>query len=161
MTDLRTERLILHPVGVDAAERIVARNPSGDDAWADDFPFEGDIMGVTMFLRATRAHGDQHPFGHHVVIRTADGLAIGGIGFKGRPVDGTAEIGYGLVASARGNGFAAEAARALVDLARAHGLSRVVADTDADNIASRRTLERAGFTTTGTDGALVRYAVDL
>src|SRR5204862_4412049 len=90
---------------------------------------EGDVIGVSMFLRATAAQGDQRPFGYYRITRLADGLAIGGIGFKGQPDDGAVEIGYGLAPSARGNGYAAEAARALVALARRHGLLRVLADT--------------------------------
>ncbi|MHA3704185.1 GNAT family N-acetyltransferase [Jatrophihabitans sp. YIM 134969] len=161
MDDLRTERLVLRPVGVDEAERIAARAPDAGDSWAHDFPFEGDVIGATMFLRATRAEGDQHPFGHFVVVRSADGQAVGGIGFKGRPRDGTAEIGYGFAPSARGHGFAAEAVGAVLAHARAHGVARVVADIEADNAASRRTLERAGFITTGTDGTLVLYEIVL
>lgn len=161
MTDLCTERLTLRAIDVDEAERIVARRPGPHDSWAPDFPFDGDVIGATMFLRATAAHGDQRPFGHYVIARTADGQAIGGIGFKGPPEDGTAEIGYGLAPSGRGSGFAAEAARALVDLAREHGLSRVVADTDRDNVPSQRTLERAGFTRTGADGDLYRWTLAL
>lgn len=157
MTDLHTERLILHPIDADEADRIVARQPGPHDAWAPDFPFEGDVIGATMFLRATIAHGDQRPFGHYVIITSADGRAIGGIGFKGQPHDGAVEIGFGLAPSGRGNGFAAEAVRGLVNLARGRGLSRIVADTDRHNLASQRTLERAGFTQTGTDGALLLY----
>lgn len=161
MTELRTERLTLRPIDAEEAGRIVSRRPGPQDSWAADFPFDGDVVGVTMFLRATAAHGDQRPFGHYVVHRSADGLAIGGIGFKGRPEQGTAEIGYGLVPSARGHGYAAEAARALVTLAGEHGCSRVVADTDRHNIASRRTLERAGFARTGAAGDLDLYALEL
>lgn len=157
MADLRTERLTLRPIGTDEAERIVARQPGPHDSWADDFPFDGDVIGATMFLRATTAGGDQQPFGHYVIIRAENGQAIGGIGFKGQPDHGTAEIGYGLAPSGRGNGFAAEAAVALVHLAREQGLTCIVADTDKDNTASQRTLERAGFTKTGTNDDLFLY----
>ncbi len=95
VTDLNTERLALRPVDTDEAERIVTRQPGPQDSWARDFPFDGDVIGATMFLRASTAHGDQHPFGHYVIIRIANGQAIGGIGFKGQPDNGTAEIGYG------------------------------------------------------------------
>lgn len=161
MTDLHTERLTLRPITVDEAERIVARQPAPQNAWAPDFPFDGDVVGLTMFLRATTAHGDLHPFGHYVIVRTADGHAIGGIGFKGRPDHGTVEIGFGLVPSGRGQGFASEAVRALVNVARDHGLSRIVADTDRGNIASQRTLEHAGFVTTGTDEDLFLYELNV
>ena len=161
VTTLHTERLALHPVDVVEAERIVAGRRGPEDCWAPDFPFAGDVIALTAFLRATAVHGDPHPFGPYRVTRSADGQAIGGIGFKGRPVEGSVEIGYGLVPSARGHGYAAEAVQALVALARQQGLSRVVADTDADNIASQRTLERTGFMQIGTRGDLRRYAMVL
>jgi RimJ/RimL family protein N-acetyltransferase len=159
--DLHTERLIPHPVDVTEAERIVACQPDSDDSWAEDFPFDGDVIGATMFLRTTSTHGDQRPFGHYVITRIADGQVIGGVGFKGQPGNGSVEIGYGLVPSARGHGYAAEAVRGLVALARQHMLKRVVADTHKDNIASQRTLEHGGFTLIGSDGNLHFYEVVL
>lgn len=157
MTELRTPRLSLHAIDAAEGERIVGRRAGAGDAWAEDFPFDGDVVGVTAFLRATAAHGDQRPFGHYRITRTADGKAIGGIGFKGQPADGCVEVGYGVAPSARGHGYAAEALAALLNIADDHGLSRVVADTTADNVASQRTLERAGFRHMGTNGDTVLY----
>jgi RimJ/RimL family protein N-acetyltransferase len=159
VTDLRTQRLSLHAIDAAEGERIVGRRAGAGDDWAEDFPFDGDVMGVTAFLRATAAHGDQRPFGHYRITRAADGKAIGGIGFKGQPDDGSVEVGYGLSPSARGHGYAAEALAALLNVATEHGLSRVVADTTADNLASQRTLERAGFRRTGTNGDVHLYEV--
>ena len=115
MTDIRTAHLLLHAVDVDEAERIVAQTAGPDDAWAGDFPFEGDVGAAGMFLHASATLGEQRPFGYYRITRLSDGLAIGGIGFKGRPDDGCVEIGYGLAPSARGNGYAAEAVMALLD----------------------------------------------
>ena len=159
MTDLQTPRLALHAIDTAEGERIVARRPAAEDAWAEDFPFDGDVIGVTAFLRATAAHGEQRPFGCYRITRTADGKAIGGIGFKGQPNNGCVEVGSGLAPSARGNGYAAEALAALLDLAAEHGISRVVADTDKDNIASQRTLQRAGFQQVGSNGDLYLYEI--
>jgi RimJ/RimL family protein N-acetyltransferase len=159
VTDLRTPRLCLHAIDPAEGERIVRRRAAAGDVWAEDYPFDGDVVGVTAFLQATAARGDQRPFGHYRITRTADGRAIGGIGFKGRPDGGCVEVGYGLSPSARGHGYAAEALGALLTVAAAHGLSRVVADTTGDNVASRRTLERAGFRHLGDDGRLCRYEV--
>jgi RimJ/RimL family protein N-acetyltransferase len=159
MTNLFTSRLQLHPVDVEEAERIVARSPSADDVWADDFPFEGDVGAVGGFLRATANTGEQRPFGYYRITRLSDGRAIGGIGFKGRPDGGCVEIGYGLAPSARGSGFAAEALSALLSVAVEHGLSKVVADTTRDNVASQRTLTRAGFRLVSTDAELLNYEV--
>lgn len=157
MTDLRTPRLVLHPVDVAEGERITARTVGDDDLWAADFPTEGDIMSVTGYLRRTADHGEQRPFGFYRITRASDGQAIGGIGFKGQPEYGSVEIGYGLTPSARGNGYAAEAAAALLTVATRHGLDRVVAETDRTNFASQRTLERAGFTRQRNDSDLYLY----
>jgi RimJ/RimL family protein N-acetyltransferase len=157
MTDFRTLRLQLHAIDVAEGERILARAAGPADAWADDYPFEGDIGAVGGFLRATAAHGDQRPFGYYRITRLADGRAVGGIGFKGQPAAGCIEIGYGLAPSARGHGYAAEAVSAVLAIAADHGLSRVIADTTPDNIASQRTLVRAGFRLVGADGGLHQY----
>jgi RimJ/RimL family protein N-acetyltransferase len=159
MTDIRTPRLELHAIDVAEAARIVARSAGPADTWADDFPFEGDVGAVGGFLRATATHGEQRPFGYYRITRLADGRAIGGLGFKGPPEGGCVEIGYGLAPSARGQGYAAEAVAALLTVAADHGLSRVIADTALDNIASQRTLVRAGFRLVSTDAELHRYEV--
>lgn len=159
--DIQTERLSLHAVDVLEAERIVAQIPGPTDAWADDFPFEGDLGAVGHFLRTSAAEGEQRPFGPYRITRLVDVLAIGGIGFKGQPRDGAVEIGYGLVASARGHGYAAEALGALVSVAADHGLSKVIAESAVDNIASQRTLARAGFQLVSADAKFQRYERDL
>jgi RimJ/RimL family protein N-acetyltransferase len=161
MTDVRTSRLQLHAIDVAEADRIVSRRAGPDDVWAADFPFDGDVGAAGMFLHASAAHGEQSPFGYFRVTRLSDGQAIGGVGFKGQPEGGCVEIGYGLVPSARGHGYAAEAVIALLPLAARHGVSKVTADTTLDNVASQRTLVRAGFTRVTTDAELHRYEVIL
>jgi RimJ/RimL family protein N-acetyltransferase len=64
-----------------------------------------------------------------------------------------------LAPSARGHGYAAEAVVALLNVAGDHGLIRVIADTTPDNIASQRTLVRAGFRLVSTDAELHHYEV--
>ncbi|MEQ7123097.1 GNAT family N-acetyltransferase [Actinopolymorpha sp. B11F2] len=143
--DYRTERLSLHAIDELAARRIHDRAPQSGDAWAADYPFEGDLAAIGSFLRATEQNGEQRPFGYYQIRRRSDGLAIGGVGFKGPPNGGVAEIGYGLVPSARGHGYATEAVAALVQIAAGLGVTTIRADTDLDNVASQRSLEHAGF----------------
>jgi RimJ/RimL family protein N-acetyltransferase len=157
VTDVCTSRLELHAIDVAEGERIVARAAGPADAWADDFPFDGDVGAVGVFLRATAAHGEQRPFGYYRISRRSDGRAIGGIGFKDQPASGCVEIGYGLAPSARGRGYASEAIVALAGVAAEHGVSRVIAETTLDNTASQRSLIRAGFRLAGIDGELRRY----
>ncbi|MDQ2779032.1 MAG: GNAT family N-acetyltransferase [Pseudomonadota bacterium] len=53
-------------------------------------------------------------------------------------------IGYAVVPNKRNRGFATEALRATLPLARAEGLRYVEVTTDPDNLASQRTIEKAG-----------------
>jgi RimJ/RimL family protein N-acetyltransferase len=161
VTDLRTARLQLHAIDVAEGERIVARTAGPDDSWAPDFPFEGDVGAVGGFLRASTASGEQRPFGYYRITRRADGRAIGGVGFKGQPAGGCVEIGYGLAPSARGDGYAAEAVGAVLALAAENGVTKVIADTTLDNIASQRTLVRAGFRLVRSDDELRYYETPL
>jgi RimJ/RimL family protein N-acetyltransferase len=184
MTDVRRSRLQLHAIDVAEGERIVAESPGPGDSWADDFPFEVPVDTVRGFLassyryagrtneaiameekvvadrerlRARAARGEQRPFGPYRITSLADGRAVGVIGFKGQPDGGCVEIGYGLAPSARGHGYAAEAVVALLAMAADLGLSRAIADTTLDNVASQRTLTRAGFRLAGMDGELLYY----
>ncbi len=159
MSDVRTSRLVLHAIDVAEGERIVAKKAGPADSWAREFPFHGDVVAVKLFLRASAELGEQRPFGFYLISRLSDGRAIGGIGFKGQPVGGMVEIGYGLAPSARGRGFAAEAVAGLLTLAIDRGLAKVKAETTLDNIASQRTLIRAGFRLVGTHDEVSRYEI--
>ncbi len=53
-------------------------------------------------------------------------------------------IGYGVRPSARGRGFATEALGRTLSVAHDRGLERVLLVADAENTASRRTIERNG-----------------
>ncbi len=161
MPDMQTARLNLHAIDIAEAERIVARTKGVLDSWANDYPFEGDVAAITGFIRATAQYGEQRPFGYYQISRLTDGRAIGGVGFKGQPDNGCVEIGFGLVPSGRGHGYAAEAVIALLALAADNGLSRVLADSAHDNIASRGTLMSAGFHLVSTDEDLCYFEVRL
>jgi RimJ/RimL family protein N-acetyltransferase len=155
--DSRTARLTLHAIDELEARRIRDRAPTSRDAWAADYPFEGDLAAVDGLLRATARDGEQRPFGYYLIRRRSDGLAIGGVGFKGRPDGGVAEIGYGLVPSARGQRYASEALGALVQIAAGLGVRTIRAETDRGNVASQRTLEQAGFRRVDSDAELHHF----
>jgi len=71
---------------------------------------------------------------------------IGSGGFKGFPVDRRVEIGYGVAAQLRRNGFATSAVRELLKVAFSEpGVVEVYAETAADNAPSRRVVEKVGF----------------
>ncbi|MDF9810843.1 GNAT family N-acetyltransferase [Streptomyces sp. SPB162] len=157
MGDLVTARLVLHPMTVGEAECLVAGEVDGGARWAPDYPTEGDVSAARRFLGTCASTGDPKPFGNYEVRRREDGMAIGGVGFHG-PADanGGVTIGYGLVPSARGKGYASEALRALLLFARARGVASVRGDADHDNIASQHVMTAAGMRPTGQDER-VRY----
>ena len=161
MRDIETTRLVLHAIDESEARHICARAPGPNDKWVADYPFAGDLAAVGSFLRATEQHGEQRPFGYYQIIRVADGLAVGGAGFKGPPRGGSIEVGYGLAPSARGHGYAAEALTALLTIAVNHGVATVLADSTADNVPSQRTLANAGFTLIGADADLQHHEIRL
>ena len=79
---------------------------------------------------------------------------IGGVGLH-LEAHGGWELGYWLTPDAWGRGYATEAGRAVIDMARhALGLKRVVARHFVDNPASGRVLRKLGFVETGTRSRL-------
>ena len=91
---------------------------------------------------------------------------IGVAGFKGRPVHGSCEIGYSVLPSFQGNGYATEASRELLRWAFSHGdVDRITSETLPDLTDSIRVMEKCGMRFVG-DGnpeekqRTVRYAVN-
>jgi len=85
-----------------------------------------------------------------LVFERTDGppRLVGSCGLGRRP-SGAVELGYWIARSSWGRGFATEAGKALVDIARALGLAQLKASHFTDNTASARVLEKLGFESTG------------
>ncbi|KMO98518.1 GNAT family N-acetyltransferase [Streptomyces roseus] len=157
---LTSERLTLVPLDEERALAVLRGVPGSGCRWGDGYPGEGDRAGARRFLRVLAESGDPAPFGAYEIRRRRDGLTIGGAGFHG-PADaaGVVTVGYGLVPAARGHGYAAEALRALLGHARAHGASGAAGDADRENTASHRVMAAAGMRLVGEDERLRYYAV--
>jgi len=88
----------------------------------------------------------RHGFGLNRVELKASGEAIGMCGLIRRDALDDVDIGYALLPEFCGQGYAAEATRAVLDTAvRQHGLHRVIAVVNPDNHDSSRMLEKLGF----------------
>ena len=85
------------------------------------------------------------------IVHNETGGPVGSCGFKGPPDrDGTVEIAYGIGPSHQNQGYATEAAEALVRFAFSRHDVRVVrAHTLADANASARVLVKCGFASVG------------
>ncbi|MEU0006011.1 GNAT family N-acetyltransferase [Streptomyces sp. NPDC006314] len=151
--ELTTDRLVLRPWTM--AEATAVLDDTRSAHWADDFPAEGDRVVAGLF--------EQHPawlgeHGHRLIIERDSGLVVGSIGLFWPPSEEVLEIGYGIVASRRGRGYATEATRALAAFAlTAPGVHTVVADVESTNPASARVLEKAGFHRWATEEDAARY----
>jgi [ribosomal protein S5]-alanine N-acetyltransferase len=150
---IRTARLTM--VAADAA--LLDADLQGRDVLAraidvevpEDWPPETWDEPALRWLRS-KVESDPDEVGWWAAYLHDGERLIGTVGLKGRPVDGEVEVGYSLVPSARGQGHATEAVRAVVAACRAKdGIRRIVATTLEDGHASIAVLERVGFVADG------------
>lgn len=143
---MRTERLFLRPgwpedwsaILLQVADEAVVRN-------LDQVPWP--YTGADARSFAGQPQEARHP--HFLITRPgAEGAdLVGCIGLK--PGEDAAELGYWIGRSHWGQGYATEAARAVMNLARVIGHRRLTARHFFDNPASGRVLRKVGFAFTG------------
>jgi RimJ/RimL family protein N-acetyltransferase len=145
-------RLRFERIGVTRARRLAAGDLAGLDPVAG-WP-HADTLDAVRLAAEHATTDDETGF---LVLLAATGQVVGDAGWKGGPdADGSAEIGYGLAASVRGQGLGTELVRALAHWAlRQPGCTTVRAEVLPGNLPSRRALERTGFTCQGEDGSYV------
>jgi RimJ/RimL family protein N-acetyltransferase len=157
---IETLRLTLREVSSEEITEILSGNRTEGRPWAPDYPFGGTIGGATLVARMVDGNTYRPGFGMYQVVHRESGLAIGDIGFHSAPdATGSVEIGYGLVEKFRGQGIATEITKSLLKWTLEQPeVSEVRAETDEDHLASRRVLEKTGFTFLGSDGETRFYA---
>ncbi|MCL7497216.1 GNAT family N-acetyltransferase [Streptomyces sp. MCA2] len=143
------------------AARVADGEPAGFD-WIDGTPPEATSGGAGIAVRAAAAGRYRPGWGVFVLSDAAAGTALGSIGFHGPPdAEGFVEIGYDLSPSARGAGWATDAARLLAGWAATHPEVRTVcALTEPENVPSQRVLVRAGFRFVGERDGMRAYEID-
>ena len=139
--------------------RLVLRAPRREDAKAiallmNDRRVAENLLRIPLPYRLTDAEAfiataSQTEGEPNYVITSRDATIIGGCGL--RKIDGAApDIGYWLGAPFWGQGYATEAARAIIDHAFADlGYDALQGGARVSNPASRRVLEKCGFQWTG------------
>jgi RimJ/RimL family protein N-acetyltransferase len=150
----RTERLLLRPGWAEDAPtlaRAIADEQVVRNLATAPWPFA--LEDAEAFLAAPR---DPAMPSFLITQRTdGDPIVVGACGLGRRP-SGAVELGYWIARQHWGKGFATEAGRALIDIARALRLPRLEASHFLDNPASGRVLEKLGFVPTGLSAA--RYS---
>lgn len=144
--ELTTERLVLVPQTLATARAVLEGRDPGL-LLAEGYPHADTADALRMFVE----HGESDADGGWFVTLAGDGRVIGDCGTLGWVDEaGQVEIGYGLAAAYRGQGYGTEAVRVLADwVAAQDGVQVVTADVEVGNEPSRRLLVRLGFSLTG------------
>ena len=143
----RTDRLLLRPGWAEDAPALA--QAIGDELIVRNLavvPWPYSLRDAEAFLAAPR-----DPLLPSLLIfeRTGSAPSLVGSCGLGRRASGAVELGYWIARPHWGQGFATEAGRALLDIAKALGLKRLEASHFLDNPASGRVLEKLGFRSTG------------
>jgi RimJ/RimL family protein N-acetyltransferase len=133
----------------DAAElHEIMRKPEVMYAWEHGFTVQQTRDWIKKQIKRYKEDG----YGYFAVIREVDGKLIGQAGIMDSDIDGEpiTEIGYIFDNEVRGNGYATEAAEALIELAfDQYGVDCLYCTIRPDNAASIRVAVRLGFNQTG------------
>jgi RimJ/RimL family protein N-acetyltransferase len=143
----RTQRLLLRPGFPEDASALAAA--MSDRAIARNLavvPWPYTLRDAEAFLASPR----DPVLPSFLIFERTDGAPrlIGSCGLGRRP-SGAVEMGYWIARPFWGRGFASEACRALIEIARALSLSRLEASHFIDNPASARVLDKLGFESVG------------
>jgi RimJ/RimL family protein N-acetyltransferase len=138
--ELRTQRLRLELQNREEVEQMLAGMSDYDRAQ----------VSPDWLARLRASHGpDPWTFPFRVLLDES-AAPIGSCSFKGPPIDGIVEIAYGIDPDHQKKGYATEAAQALVDYAATRRDVRLIlAHTLPEGIASKRVLQKCGFSYVG------------
>ena len=142
---LETDRLILAAPTAADAEAVFQRYAGDADVTRYvGWPRHESIADTQGFLAFSAANWDRWPAGAYLIRARRDGRLLGGTGL-GFEQANRAMTGYVLAKDAWGNGYATEALRAMVDLARSLEVSHLFALCHPEHRASWHVLEKCGF----------------
>ena len=89
----------------------------------------------------------------NIELNDGSETVVGNLSFKGLGADGVLEIGYGTNDGFEGRGYMTEAVTAVAKWAAAQdGVKLIEAETEEDNAASKRVLQKSGFIPNGKIG---------
>jgi len=149
---LKTPRLLLRPFAETDTDVIFALQSCARILRYWDSPPWTDRSQAEQFIAFCKQIEQEGTGARLAIERSTDNVFIGWCGLsRWNPIHRSARTGYCLHDTAWGNGFATEAAGALLQWAfDTLDLNRVQTETDTRNIASSRVLEKLGFIREGT-----------
>ena len=139
---IETNRLKIYPASKEQMGTFIAAQPV-------------DVLkeAYKEMLNGALTHPDQWEWYAIWMIELKNGTHIGELCFKGLTPDGIAEIGYGINDEYQRQGYASEAVKAVSEWAfQQPDVTALEAETDDENIVSKRVLEKCGFVPNGIIG---------
>ncbi len=141
-----TPRLVLRPLVFDDADWVYELNH--DPLWRAYIGDRGvsSMHDARDYIARSQQQMQEWGFSLLAIIETEGDTPVGMCGLIRRPYFDVPELGFALLAHARGKGYALEAANYMVRFARTSlSLRTVLASVHPDNAASIRLLQNAGF----------------
>jgi ribosomal-protein-alanine N-acetyltransferase len=148
---LQTSRLDLRPLAPADAQALLALKADPVVMRYGSSPPWSDLREAVDYIERDRHEMAAGKFVQFAIVRREDATFIGVCDLRDFDAQcRRAEVGYSLVVSAWGRGYANESVAALLDWGFEHqDLNRVEADIDPRNASSARALERLGFVREG------------
>lgn len=148
MKEIETERLILRPVDPERDAAFVLRQLNEPDFIANvaDRGVRTEAAAKEYILEKFLPVHEQYGVGYCVVELKSSGMPVGTCGLLKRDTFDDFDIGYSTLQEFAGNGYAFEAASALMHHARTEmGLERIIGFTSTTNAKSAHLLEKLGL----------------
>lgn len=139
---IKTENLKIYAASQDEMERFIELQTN-------------DVLkaAYTEMLNGCIENPEQWKWYAIWMVELKNGTHIGEMCFKGLNSDGVVEIGYGIIEKYQKHGYATEAVKAISNWAfQEPKVIAIEAETDDNNISSKRVLEKCGFVFTGKYG---------
>jgi RimJ/RimL family protein N-acetyltransferase len=145
MSTIETRRLLLRPFELADEETFVAHITDPDFMQFSRSGALEDSAARAAFIRRLALANSQ--FNKFALIEKATNLIIGYCGVDTCELEGKQELelGYRLIANARGRGYATEAARAVLDYYERQGVTHIIAFTVHGNNPSQAVLKKLGY----------------
>ncbi|MDO5574841.1 MAG: GNAT family N-acetyltransferase [bacterium] len=116
---------------------------------------EGLKQAYSEMLQGAKANPNQREWNAIWIVRLRENpnISVGEISFKGLSDLGVIEIGYGVQPGFERQGYMTEAVTGMVRWAGSQPeVRQIEAETESENVASRRVLQKAGFVENGVMG---------